>query len=201
MKTSSKVIIGIIIAIILSTITGIITFIIINKENKIENNNDYAVEDECIDEEYMYETGLFEDDLEASSAEIKISPNANLIIKKKHMDCGHITEDLVEIPTEMVNKTQEEIEEMYPDFNIDAFSSNEVILYKEVEGICNEHYKIKEEDGVIVIYTTNEKGEDVLYDKTGIATEYLAEQDLSNIRNEFEIYGKENLNKFIEDFE
>ena len=201
MKTSSKVIIGIVIAIFLASIAGFITFKIISKKEVNDNSNDYAVEDECIDEEYMYETGLFEDDLEASSAETKVSPNADLIIKKKHIDCGHVTEDLVEIPTEMVNKTQEEIEEMYSDFDIEAFSRDEVILYKEVEGVCNEHYKIKEEDGVIVVYVTNENGQEILYDKTGVATEYLAEEDLNNIRNGLEIYGTENLNKFIEDFE
>lgn len=201
MKTRNKIIIGICVSVIIIGLCTYFILKIVNGKEEINSGNQYAVEDDCINEEYMYETGMFEEDVEASSAEEKVSPNATLIIKKKHKDCGHISEETVALPSEMVNKTQEEIENEYKDFEVEAFSSNEVILYKEIDGACNEHFKIKEEDGVIVVYSTNENGEEVLYDKTGISTEYLTESDLSNIRNGLEIYGKENLNKFIEDFE
>lgn len=101
----------------------------------------------------------------------------------------------------MVNKTQEEIEQMYKDFKVESFSPNEVVLYKNVDGKCGEHYTVKDENGKVVVYNTNEKGEEVLYEETSISTEYLTENDVENIKKGIEIYGKQNLNSFIEDFE
>ncbi len=197
MKTRYKVLIGIVCLIILFGVSAFIGFLIFKDNGDTLN---YAVTDDCVYEENMYEAGML-DNVEASSTEEKVSPNAIFIIKKKFKGCGHITEQEAQLPTEIINKTQEEVEEMYGDFEIEGFSSNEIILYKEVEGKCNEHYKIKEEDGVIAIYNINEKGEETLYDKTGISTEYLTESDLENIRKGLEVYGKQKLNSFIEDFE
>ena len=77
----------------------------------------------------------------------------------------------------------------------------EVVLYKNVNGKCGEHYTVKDENGKVVVYNTNEKGEEVLYEETSISTEYLTENDVENIKKGIEIYGKQNLNSFIEDFE
>ena len=201
MKTRNKIILGICISIIVIVISSYFLIKIFNKYNNENESSEYAVTDECIDEQIMYEKGMFNEEIEASSTEEKVSPNANLIIEKKYKDCGHVTKQEVELPMEMINRTQEEIEELYKDFEVESFCSSEVVLIKELEGKCNEHYKIKEESSVIVIYTTNEIGEEVLYEKTGISTEYLTESDLDNIRNGLEIYGTQNLNSFIEDFE
>ena len=40
----------------------------------------------------------------------------------------------------LVNKTQEDLKEKYEDWNIEKFSDTEIILSKEEEGECGEHY-------------------------------------------------------------
>ena len=47
----------------------------------------------------------------------------------------------------------------------------------------------------------NKDGTESLYEKTNISSEYLTETDLINMQDGLEIYGKEELNKIIEDFE
>ena len=199
MKTTSKIIIGMC---VISIIFGISTYFIVKAINKNEpktNIEEYAIKEETTNQ--INNIKIPNEEIEVSSAEEKVSPNASFTIKKQYTACGHIVEEKAELPNNMINKTQEEIEQEYEDFEVESFSSNEVVLCKKIEGLCNEHYKIKEENGVIVVYGSNENGEEILYDETGISTQYLPESDMLKIRSGLQIYGKENLNKFIEDFE
>lgn len=152
-------------------------------ENKIENNvrNDISVD--------------------INSEEEKISPNATLILKKTYKECGHSVKDYVEIPEELVNLTKEELEKQYKDWQVEKFTPLDVILTKEIEGSCKEHYILKEQDGVIAIYEEKENGEELLKEITGISTEYLTENDRMEIEKGIKVYGKENLNSLIEDYE
>jgi len=101
----------------------------------------------------------------------------------------------------MVNKNKEEIEKLYPDYNIEKFSNNEIILEKEEEGQCNEHYIIKDESSNIIIYRVLNDGTEEVYQNTGISTEYLPETDRINLKSGVKVFGIENLNSIIEDFE
>lgn len=198
METKNKILLGIGAFIVLFIVSAVITFFVVKNNEK---SQEYAITDDCVYEEENKEVGNTDDEVEVNSTTEKVSPNAFLIIKKEYNECGHTTEDDVEIPSEMVNKIQEEIEQMYKDFKVESFSSNEVVLYKNVNGKCGEHYTVKDENGKVVVYNTNEKGEEVLYEETSISTEYLTENDVENIKKGIEIYGKQNLNSFIEDFE
>ncbi len=55
--------------------------------------------------------------------------------------------------------------------------------------------------GKIVIYKIDEDGEEIEYDLTDIATDYLAEEDKQNLRNGITVSGEEALNQLLEDFE
>lgn len=199
MKTTSKIIIGMC---VISVILGISTYFIVKEINKNEpkaNIEEYAIKEDNTNQ--INDIKMPDEEIEVSSAEEKVSPNASFTIKKEYKSCGHTIEEKSELPNKIINKTQEEIENQYEDFEVESFSRYEVVLCKQIDGLCNEHYKIKEENGVIVVYGSNEDGEEILYDETGISTQYLPESDMLKIRNGLQIYGKENLNKFIEDFE
>lgn len=139
--------------------------------------------------------------IDINSEEEKISPNATLILKKIYKGCGHSIRDYVEIPEELVNLTKEKLEEQYKDWTIEKFTPLDVILTKEIEGTCKEHYIVKEKDGVIAIYEEKEDGSEVLKEMTGISTEYLTENDKMEIQKGIKVYGKEELNSMIEDYE
>lgn len=158
------------------------------------------VTDECIYEENQIENNEVED-VKVSSAETRVSPNAELVIKTYYKACGHTTQETKTIPNDMVNKDQEEIESLYPDYKLESFANNKIVLDKEEEGQCNEHYLVKDENGNIVIYKILSDGTEEIYQNTGISTEYLPETDRINLRDGVKVYGKENLNSMIEDFE
>ena len=74
-------------------------------------------------------------------------------------------------------------------------------LYKEFDEVCGEHFKLRVENGKVVVYIVDNDGNESLYEKTNISSEYLTETDLINMQDGLEIYGKEELNQIIEDFE
>ena len=136
-----------------------------------------------------------------SMAEEKVSANAILILKKYYKKCEHTINEYVELPQELVNMTKDEVQAQYPDWEVIGFEAGKVTLYKEFDDVCGEHFKLKVEDGKVVVYIVNRDGAESLYEKTNISSEYLTETDLLNMQDGLEIYGKEELNQIIEDFE
>ena len=192
-----------IILIVLLTIFGIVVACILFKREetteKINDNNTYiseVIEDECTEEYEQMSNATT-----VSSTEEKVSANAILILKKYYQKCEHTINEYVELPQELVNMTKNEVQKQYPEWEVIGFEKGKVTLYKEFDDVCGEHFKLKVENGKVVVYIDNKDGTESLYEKTNISSEYLTEADLINMQDGLEIYGKEELNKIIEDFE
>ena len=187
---------------IIAFFTSLIITMNIVKENKLQNTKKEVkisekIEDECT-EEYTKETKIEE----VVATKEKVSANSQLILKKYFKQCDHTINEYVEMPQELVNLTKEEVQNKYNDWKVIGFDPNKVILYKEFEDICGEHFKLKVEEGKIFIYQINKEGDEWIYEKTNISSEYLTQTDLISIENGgLDVYGKEELNKLIEDFE
>lgn len=157
------------------------------KNNSIINQVDYSVKNDIT--------------INIDSEEEKISPNATLILKKHYKECGHTIKEYAEIPEEFVNLTKSEIEKEYSQWEVEKFTPLDIILIKEEEGFCNEHYILKEEQGVIAVYKVDKQGEETLYETTGISVEYLTESDKLELKDGIKVYGKEELNSMLENYE
>ena len=201
-----KLIVGIICLLVL---TGAIFTVVIISNNKSDNNqgqniiiSQVPVTDECT-EEYELIAKQEEEVQEVSSGDDKISSNSALILKKYYKACGHTINEYVEMLPELVNMTQDEIDEKFIEWELIGFSSREITLFKEFEGTCGEHFRLREENGNVIVYKILEDESEQIYEKTEISTEFLPETDLLQIKSEkgIEVFGIEELNKVLEDFE
>ena len=190
---------------IVVVIGAIVTAIAIRSEKKQEEPQTIVTEvaeeeilDDCTDE---YEQMQNQNLLETNSDEEKISPNCSFTIRTYYKGCGHITTEYNNIPDELVNKTETELNEMYPEYMVETFKSNEVVVYVENEGECGEHYLVKDLDGKVVIYERLSDGTERLLEETSITTDYLPETDKIQMKNGIEVNGKQELNQLIEDYE
>lgn len=187
--------------IIISIITVLFAFTInklFNSNNKEKRVTEIAekVTDECTEEyEEMLKTA------EASTNNEKITPNTVFVMQKHYKDCDHIIQEKVELPQDIINMTKSELQNEYKDWNIEKFTEDEVIISKDYAGECDEHYILRDNDGIIAIYKIDKNGNERLLDETEIATEYLTESDLTDIQDGIKVNGKEQLNKMLEDFE
>lgn len=158
-----------------------------NKETLLSSEEENIVEEEKT--------------VETTGDDIKITPNTLLILKRVYTDCGHTIINNAEIPEEMVNLNKQEVEKGYPNWKIEKFEKEEVILSKELNSFCGEHYLMIEEEGKILIYSLDEAGNKTLKETTDIAIEYLPETDKIILQNGIYVYGTEELSRIKEDFE
>ena len=190
----------IIIVIMIGIVTGIIIY---NTKQKDKNDNNMIeneinkisekVTDDCINE--------YIDEIETNSNEEKISPNCLLILKRYYDECQHTINEYVDIPQDLVNGTEDDLKKEYPYWEIEKFSSTEIVLYKEFNSNCGQHFILKEDNGKITVYKINENSEEEVYEKTEISLEYLSETDKIKIKNGIKVNGIEELNQLLEDFE
>ena len=163
-----------------------------------QNNNENLVKNDVV---------LPKENIEISTMKInapteeKTTPKTLIIYKTYYTKCMHFVQEYKDIDASLVNCTEEELKEKCRGWKIDKFSSEEVELSKEEEKFCNQHYRLKLENNVIVVYNVDENGVETEYEQTGITTEYLTEEDILKLTTGIYVYGKENLTSTIEDYE
>ena len=138
---------------------------------------------------------------ETSSNDEKLSYNASFAIKKKYLGCGHFTFKYSELPKELVNLSKSEIEKMYPDWKVENYSNNNIVLSQDVEGFCDDHYVLRMGEDNIEIFKQIDKNEMKYYKSTDISKDYLTVSDLKKLKDGIFIFGVKNLNSTLEDFE
>lgn len=182
---------------------GFFTGIYLYKIKQINNQNDTEKIAELIETEYTKTAELINNnEVATTSAEKeKTSPNCVITLKIYYNICGHLIEKKENIQEAEVNITEEELKEKFNDWEVQKFTSTEIVLYKEVNEFCNEHYLLKEQDEEIAIFKLDQNNDATFLEKTDISTEYLTEKDLENIKRGITVYTKKELNKTIEDFE
>lgn len=192
------IILSIVIIIIVAICFGIYIY---NSQNKTENNtNNTKITNQTVNNELS--NNITNDIImETNISEEKISPNATLILKRQYKECGHVIKEYKEIPENLVNLTKEELQEKYKEWEIENFNPLDVTLIKQEEGFCGEHYVLRQSEGVIVVYKIDEEGRENLEEMTGISVEYLTENDKMEIEEGIEVYGKEELNSVLENYE
>lgn len=198
---NKKWIISIIIVIILGLALGITLAIFAENMRKTDNTNILSEKELAINNNEINSNLDGNEILETSITEEKISPNAVIVKKTYYKACDHLIRKVEDIDDDLVNKTEEDIKLKYPEWEIESFSSNQVVLYKTSNENCGEHYFVQEHNGVIGVYTIDEYGVKTLKEDTEIATQYLPEADIKKLEAGVEIIGKTKLIEFLEDFE
>lgn len=185
--------IAITISIVSIILLGIVFGVIIS-DNKVGTN-------ENIENTLLIEKKQEISAIQTVVEEERTTPNTLIIYKTYYTKCEHYIQRYEDIDVLLVNLNKKEFKEKKREWSIKKFSSEEIELSKEEESFCNEHYKLKLKNNVIVIYKVNEEGKETEYEQTGITTEYLTKEDILKLTTGIEIYGKENLTSTMEDYE
>lgn len=134
--------------------------------------------------------------------EEKISYNAKFSLKKHYSKCGHTQIENGELPIEIVNLSKEEIALNYEDWEVEEFNKSKVVLSKNIDGFCQEHFTVRlKDDGIVEVYGINFEGEEIFLNKTEISQMYLTDSDIEKLKDGVVVYGIKELNQVLEDFE
>lgn len=137
----------------------------------------------------------------SSSDEERVLPTAELQIKQYYKKCGHTTVNEFSVPEDIVNMDKNQLQKYYFGWNIDYFSSKSISISRVCDGICDEHYIVKDVDGLVNVYNFDDKNNEELVYSTKINTKYLPKEDWEKLQIGIEIVGKENLSLLLEDYE
>ena len=169
--------------------------------NKKTARNDEPVNIEKLSQvEEIKENSIY-NEIETSTSESKVSPNAIVNEKRYYKKCDHLIRETVDIPEELVNMSEEDVKKYYAGWNIEKYTPTEITIYKEFSGICNEHYIVKKNGDVLGIYIENDDEAEEWLEDTQIEIQYLPEEDIKNFEVGVKVVGKTNLNLFLEDYE
>ena len=167
-------------------------------DTKVSELTNEPVTDECVDEANNLEEIEIE---ETSSNEEKTSPNCKLTMKRYYNECGHSIEEYTDLNNELVNKTKDEIQQVYSAWTIDKFSNDEIIISRSFDSQCGEHYIVRDKDGKVIVYLLSGDGTETELQETEISTEFLTEADKLELQNGISANGGQELNQVIENFE
>lgn len=163
----------------------------------LNESNKNIVEAKDRDEENLISNEV----LQASAIEEKILPTAEFAMKKVYNECGHFKFEYAELPQELINLTEEELEAYYKDWEIEEFSPSKIILTKEINSLCDEHFIIKLGEKYVQVFHLEPDGNLVVYETTDISREYLPEEDIKKLEEGIYVFGEGKLNSILEDFE
>ena len=184
------IVVGIIVVLVISILSGFLISNAMKFSKKEEGNIAILAENDSV-------VKSITTDAETTT----VSPNCELVKIRNFRKCGHTITQKEEVPREIVNLNEDKVKEFFEGWNIDKFTNNEIVISKEENGICGEHYILRESDGYISISTKNDIGEYIFKGLTNIPVQYLPEEDVSKLELGIEVVGRDNLNKFLEDFE
>lgn len=140
--------------------------------------------------------------LETTAAlEEKISYDANFALKKYYNECGHSKINQAELPSEFINLTEKEIQELYENWRVEEFNSKKLVLAQNVDKFCEDHYVLKLGKENIEIYQMKEYDDLQFMLDTNISKEYLTNEDIKRLEEGIFVFGIGNLNSALEDFE
>ncbi len=170
-----------------------------DKKQRSNDNERSIINDNVI---ALREEKNIQDKILVDSSETKITPNTKITEKIYYTECNHLIVKDEKPNEEFINLNEEEFKTKMAGYDIQKFTTEEVIIYKKIDDFCNEHYLIKDDEGHLGIYKLdkNEKVKD-LFELTEIPTDFLPEEDKEKIKNGLRVDTKEELSKIIEDFE
>ena len=192
--------IWIVILLIVAIITGFFVGVHLYNKEKSKKQLENDIQNVIVYDNKVNNTNTVE--IQTSVSEEKISINTEVVEEIYYVQCDHLIKTLRKDMKSLVNMTKEELAKKYPKWEIKEFSTEKVTLYKEEQGFCNEHYLVKDVDGIVTIYNMdNEDKINEIIKTTEIETKYLTETDQEDLKEGIRVYTQQKLNKLLEDFE
>lgn len=130
--------------------------------------------------------------------EIKLKPGAKMIYVTFYSGCGHETREEKTAEDRFTGFTKKQLEKELEDWEIESFTPDEVILKKQVDGICGDHYYIGLSDGYVTLFRGLPGERSEVVEKTEILADTLREEDRAMLEKGIIINSREEFLKIRE---
>ena len=149
---------------------------------------------------------IHEEIIETNFEEEKIRYDTLILVENVYNKCNHKENKIIKVSEEIINMKEDEAKGYFENkgYSLLEFSPSEIKLLKEEDKMCMEHFVIKfgnDNDSFLSVYKKDDNNELRLYRETDIAKEFLTNIDNENFEEGIDVYGKENVEKVLEDYE
>lgn len=127
-----------------------------------------------------------------------ISEKTRIIIITYFKKCGHTEANEIPADKYIGQKYEDFVKGLEKGIKIEKFSDDEVILKREVDSYCDNHYYVGIKDGFVSLFKGVPGGPSILVEKTDISTEVLKEEDKNILEKGIIIKDKEEFLKIKE---
>ncbi|MFI3173747.1 MAG: hypothetical protein R3Y53_00925 [Bacillota bacterium] len=136
----------------------------------------------------------------AVNKELTLQPHSEIVYEYLYTK-DNITKAVEQVVEPfVVGMSQEELEDVFLDWQVVSFSEEEVVLRKSIQGKSDEVYVIGQIDGYIATFYEDENKVMRLMEVTQIPLSILPEYEQRQLREGIFILGEENLLKLMADF-
>lgn len=133
--------------------------------------------------------------------EIKKEESLDIVKEIYYKECKHTIASNESQYTKNLQVLKTEVKKTNSDYTVKDESTNRIVLYKEVEGICPQHYNLKEDDdGYIAVYEYKD-GKWVFKESTNVPVSSLKQSVKEQLKDGIKIETLENLASLLEELE
>ncbi len=143
---------------------------------------------------------IVEETLDVAKKENTIAQDGTLIYQYYYTKDHTLKEQQEETPNFLVGLTREQLESIYPNWQLILFSPNKVILRCKIEKVSDEVYFLAVYDGYVTLFYENEDMKLEMKEKTEIPISVLPEREQKQLQTGIYVYGEEDLIKLLSDF-
>ncbi len=145
-----------------------------------------------------------DNELSVSKHNDTINKDTELIYKTLYTQCEDIIEDKQEAKSELIGLNKDGFKEYLIknqiDWEIESFSKENVVLLKQVNKTCPNHYLLSVNKGYIAIYKFNEDSTKELIENTDIPINILPNVDQEKLQKGILVNTMKEINELLEDF-
>ncbi len=133
-----------------------------------------------------------------------INNKTELIYKTLHTQCEDIIEEVQKPEPELIGLNKDGFKEYLTknqlNWEIESFSKEKVVLSRQVNKVCPNHYLVTVNKGYITIYKYNEDGSKELVEQTDIPINILPVMDQEKLQKGILVDTKKEVNQLLEDY-
>ncbi|NLJ41216.1 MAG: hypothetical protein GX352_06380 [Clostridiales bacterium] len=133
---------------------------------------------------------------------ITITPDTRLIFEKEYLRCGDSRVEERRAEPYEIGLSRQEMTLRFPEWYIKEYSMEKVVLVKEIDDYCSNHFILKERDGRVVVYMPSEYEDEYRsITETGIIIGVLPSDMQEDIHKGLVLDSLEDIETFIENFD
>jgi hypothetical protein len=134
-------------------------------------------------------------------SKIKITPNTDLVQKIMYTKCGDEETLHTKPPENLIGLNYNQVQKVYPGWNIEKFDTNEILLTIRIDSFCREHANnmfVGIKDGYVAIYYGKPGAKAILKELTKIPVAKIMQQDREELKQGLPVQSREELLRTLE---